>query len=173
MRKTLIVTALMAAVAVAGCGSRQGDTGVASVAAAGTAKPAASASSTTTADPEEQGRKFAACMRENGVPMEDPGPKGGGGLTKIEGVDKKKVAEALEVCRAEAPAKVADRANPQNVEQLRNLAQCMRENGVDMPDPNPDGTFANGTMGTIAREDPKTMKALQACNKSLGRGTGK
>ncbi|MFG1707729.1 hypothetical protein ACFLIM_31445 [Nonomuraea sp. M3C6] len=175
MRRTLIATGLLAAFALTGCGGQQSGTGVASVAAGSSAKPSASASPSTTADPQEQGRKFAQCMREHGVPMEDPDPNGGGGLTTIgQGVDKKKVQEAAEACRAYAPFKDRADLKPEDVEKLRQFAQCMRENGVNMPDPNPDGSFANGTVGKLNRNDPKFQKALEACNKKFPRmGGGK
>src|SRR5690606_2248382 len=58
--------------------------------------------------PEEQGRKFAACMRENGVDMEDPGGDGGVRVFRKGSGDIKKVEEAMESCRQYAPVK--DRA---------------------------------------------------------------
>ncbi|TMR22976.1 hypothetical protein ETD86_09550 [Nonomuraea turkmeniaca] len=163
MRRTFIATALLAALS-AGCGSQESGAGVASV-TRGSSPPSASASATptTTADPQEQGRKFAQCMREHGVPMEDPDPDGGGGFTSIgQNVDKNKVREAAEACRAFAPFKDRRELNPEEVEQLRQFAQCMRENGVDMPDPNPDGTLS-GAGRNFNRDDPQFRKALDAC----------
>ncbi|MEV1173951.1 hypothetical protein [Nonomuraea sp. NPDC049784] len=173
MTRTLIATALLAAFAV-GCGSRQSPPGVASVDVGASARPPASAGATATADPQEQGRKFAQCMRDHGVPMEDPDPNKGGGLRSI-GTDtnKKKLAEALDACRAYAPAKLREGLKPEDVEQLRQLAQCMRENGVDMPDPNPDGTFPSGSMGKLKRDDPKFKTAFEACNQKFPREGGK
>ncbi|GAA0965461.1 hypothetical protein GCM10009555_005020 [Acrocarpospora macrocephala] len=40
----------------------------------------------------------------------------------------------------------------------RAFAQCMRDNGVDMPDPGPDGTF-----GELPKTTGNVEKALQAC----------
>ncbi|MFG1711182.1 hypothetical protein ACFLIM_49325 [Nonomuraea sp. M3C6] len=168
MRRTLIATALLSAFALAGCGGQQSDTGVASVAVGNPSGAAASASPTATADQEEQGRKFAQCMRENGVAMDDPDPNGGGGLKEIAGeTDKTKLRKALEACREYAPSKLRGGINGEDVEQLRQLAQCMRENGVDMPDPNPDGTFPSGTMSKVNRRDAKFEKALETCNKRI------
>ncbi|MFF4616931.1 hypothetical protein [Nonomuraea jabiensis] len=171
MTRTLIapplLIALLAAFAV-GCGGRQGGTGVASVAAASSAKPAASASPTGTADPQEQGRKFAQCMRDHGIPMEDPDPNGGGGLQAIgENVDKKKVTDAIQTCQAYAPFKDRKNLDPEQVDKLRELAQCMRENGVDWPDPNPDGTFTSDTPLKLDRNDPTFKKAFEVCGKKF------
>ncbi|PZG12338.1 hypothetical protein, partial [Nonomuraea aridisoli] len=135
MRRTLIATAL--ALLATGCGGGQSGTGVASVAAASAdpadpAEPVVRAGATATADRAEQGRKFAQCMREHGIPMEDPGADGGGGLsTIIKDVDKKKLRDATEACRAHVPVKDRARVDPEQVDKLRELARCMRENGVD------------------------------------------
>jgi hypothetical protein len=170
MRRALIATAL--ALVATGCGGGQSGTGVASVTAA-SAEPVASA--TATADRAEQGRKFAQCMREHGIPMEDPGADGGGGLsTVIKDVDKKKLRDATEACRAHVPVKDRAQADPEQVDKLRELARCMRENGVDMPDPAPDGRFPSGAMRGFTRDDPAFEKAFEACGKAFPKlGGGK
>ncbi|WP_052423936.1 hypothetical protein [Nonomuraea candida] len=182
MRRTIIAIPLLAALA-AGCGAQQSGPGVASVTATGTpaatpstATPSTSTPSTstptatTTADRQEQGRKFAQCMREHGVPMEDPDPDGGGGLDLIgEGVDKRKVNEAVEACRAHAPFLDRKALKPEDVDRMREFAACMRKNGVDMPDPNPDGTFGSGAARNFRRDDPQFKKAFEACRESFPR----
>lgn len=172
MRRTIIATALLAALA-AGCGGQQGGTGVASVSE--NPPPSGGATPTATADPKEQGRKFAQCMREHGIPMEDPDPNGGGGLQVMdENIDKNKLKEASEACRAYAPFLDRRQLNPEEVEQLRQFAQCMRENGVDMPDPNPDGTLPQGSARNFKRDDPQFKKAYEACRGKFPKmGAGK
>jgi hypothetical protein len=160
MRRTLVLIALLAA----GCGTSS--TGVASVTAA-SATPSASA--TPTADLQEQGRKFAQCMREHGVPVEDPDPNGGGGLNIAAGTDKEKTKKAIEACRAHAPFLDRKAANPDDVERLREFAKCMRDNGVDLPDPNPDGTFGTGAIGKVDRDDPRFKKAFEVCGEKFPR----
>ncbi|GAA3592966.1 hypothetical protein GCM10022419_089860 [Nonomuraea rosea] len=168
MRRTLIASALLTGLAaLSGCGAQQSGTGVAS-AALSSAPPSVSATptATSTADPQEQGRKFAKCMREHGVPMEDPDPSGGGGLKAIgKDLDKDKVGKAMDACRAYAPFKERKDFKPEDIEQMRLLAQCMRENGVDMPDPNPDGSFPSGTARNFSRDDPQFKKAIEICGK--------
>ncbi|QFY06975.1 hypothetical protein GBF35_10005 [Nonomuraea phyllanthi] len=170
LTRTLIAAALLAA--AAGCGGTQDGTGVASVAAGSSAKPSASAAAT--ADPQEQGRKFAQCMRDHGVPMEDPDPakKGGGLATLGEGVDKAKVKDAITACRAYSPFADGKNVKPEDVDQLRAFAACMRDNGVDMPDPNPDGTFASGTARNFQRDSAKFQKAFEVCGKKFPRSGG-
>ncbi|MFI7638272.1 hypothetical protein [Nonomuraea sp. NPDC049400] len=165
MTRTIIATALLAALAV-GCGGQQNGTGVASVAVGSSAKPSASTSPTGTTDPQEQARKFAQCMRDHGIPMEDPDPDGGGGLRSIgKNADKKKVTDAIEACQSYAPFKDRGNLDPEQVDQLRELAKCMRENGVDWPDPNPDGTFTSDTPLNLDRNDPTFKKAFEVCGK--------
>ncbi|TDB99382.1 hypothetical protein E1267_37715 [Nonomuraea longispora] len=160
MRRTIMVIAL--GVLATGCGGGQSGPGVASVAVA-SADPAASASPTSTADRQEQARKFAQCMREHDVPMKDPDPGGGGGLSVID-VDKKKLRDATEACRVHAPFKDGERSDPEQVDRMRKFAACMRENGVDMSDPNPDGTMK---FGAVKRDDPAFRKAFDVCGKEF------
>ncbi|NUR91332.1 MAG: hypothetical protein HOY71_45290 [Nonomuraea sp.] len=164
MKKTLLAAALLTALAA--CGASPDGTGVASVTRDSTA-PTTTASPTPSADPQEQGRKFAACMRDHGVPMEDPDPSGGGGLKLLTGVDKEKVRKAAEACRAYAPFKDGKDLDPDDVERLRELAACMRENGVDMPDPNPDGTMPDGVARDLKPDDPAFRKAIEVCGKNV------
>src|SRR5688500_6397165 len=103
-RRAVAGPALALALAVlAGCGGGEATKeNVASVGGAGAA-PAASASAT--ADPE-QGRKFAACMRENGVPdFPDPGPDGrfDMGQFRDADIDRQKLESAQQACRDLAP----------------------------------------------------------------------
>ena len=42
------------------------------------------------------------------------------------------------------------------------LAQCMRENGIDFPDPDPGGGFGRA-VGDFDRGDPKFQEAMQEC----------
>jgi len=163
--------ALALAVAVlAACGD--GDTGandVASVSGAG-ATPAASGSAA--ADPE-QGRKFAACMRDNGVPdFPDPGPDGQFDLDQFRDtdLDQQKVQAAMDACRDLAPnGGQLLQLDAAQQEQLRQFAQCMRDNGIDMPDPDPNtGGLGLGAGGqSFDRNDPAFQKAMQACRDKL------
>lgn len=162
MRRTLLAAGLLALVPA--CGSAAPPAGVASVATA-PAAPVGSVSPVASADPEEQGRKFAACMRENGVDMEDPGGDGGVRVFRKGSGDMKKVEEAMESCRQYAPVKDRAEVSEEDRERMRAFAKCMRENGVDMPDPDPDG---GGAMIRKVRPDsPQFKKAREACEDLL------
>src|SRR3954453_6899916 len=95
--RTSLALGLLLVLTAAGCAKGTGgDDGVAS---AGGGTPAASASASSgprnpQAD-QEQFLKFAQCMRDHGVPMEDPQFDGGGiSLMIPEGTDKAKVDAA-------------------------------------------------------------------------------
>jgi hypothetical protein len=159
--------ALLLVALLSGCGRDSDDDGVAS-ATGGGSTPSASASAAT--DPE-QARKFAECMRANGVPdFPDPGPDGRfdpGQLTKS-GVDLQKIQKGMTVCRPLAPNGGQNtQLDPQQQEQLRQFAQCMRDNGVDMPDPDPNGGGFGPGDANLNTADPNFQKALQACQDKL------
>ncbi|WP_084964693.1 hypothetical protein [Thermoactinospora rubra] len=164
MRLTFFAAAVL--VLAAGCGTAPTSAGVASVSGAGST-PSASPSPTSTLDREERGRKFAQCMRDNDVDMPDPDPNGGFvGRTTIR-LDDPKVQKAFEACKEYAPVKERGELSPEDLEKLRKFAACMRDNGVDMPDPDPNGGFA-GQVGKIKRDDPDFAEAVEKCNAELG-----
>jgi hypothetical protein len=156
------------ALALAGCGGAADDDGLPT--ASGGSAPAAS-SSPGAADPD-QARKYAACMRENGLPnFPDPGPDGRFDLDQFRGaggeLDRDKLRTAGEACRALAPnGGQRPELDPAQQEQLRQWAQCMRDNGVDVPDPDPNGGglgLGEGGNGTFDRDNPTFQKAMEAC----------
>lgn len=170
MGRALTVLALVA-VAVGGCGSSGDGFGVAS--AGGNADTSATPSPTPTAvDRDEQLRQFAQCMRDNGVNVNDPQPGagfGGAGIT-ASGIDRNdpKVQAAFAACQSKLPnGGQPPKLNPQQVEQYRIFAQCMRDNGVDVPDPSADGTLQLGSGTLRGLDDPAFSKALDACRDKL------
>lgn len=160
----------------AGCGGESNAGGVASV-SSGSAEPSASGSPGA-ADPE-QAQKFAQCMRDNGIPdFPDPGPDG---QVISDDFDRKKLLtgagkKAYEACRHLSPTG-GERAelDPAQQEQLREWAECMRANGIDMPDPNPNTGGFLGLDGELPfdPDDPKFKAAMEACkDKFTFRGQG-
>jgi hypothetical protein len=171
MRRTLVAVAFIAL--AAGCGKAPATSGVASVNGTKTSSQA-SASPTGSVDPEERGRKFAQCMRDHGVDMPDPDPGGSGGINiKIpKGTDRAKVDKAMESCRNQsAPGEKRPSITAEQQDQLRAYAQCMRDHGVDMPDPD----FSNGQArimiggrgSKMKPDDPTLKKAQEACKDKL------
>jgi hypothetical protein len=173
------------ALSLAACGSNGGKSQVAT--AGGTASASggsgtgqkASAMST-----EEKMRRFTACMQENGVDMVIAGAAGGvragdkgaappkagsdsgGSGRSLE--DDPKFKNAIEACRQYEPSGgEAPKPNPEQLEKLRAFTKCMRENGVDMPDPQGDtggGAIALGDgPNGVDPTSSKFKKAEEEC----------
>ena len=165
MRTTRILAlGLLLTMAAAGCGkAAEGD----QVASAGGA-PTASTSAAATRD-EDAPLKFSQCMREQGMTwFPDPQPGGGLQIKVPQSTDKAKFDAAMAACKQWAPDG-GDRgpADPQQLEQGRQMAQCMRDNGVpNFPDPQADGSIRlDGDKIGSGPGDPTFDKAEQACSK--------
>lgn len=165
---TLPAAAIVAIGLLTACGSTDSSTSkVASVSGEGGAAAGAADKSDA-----EQSQEFVACIRENGVDMEDPDPETGqldmksvmGG-----GANSDAMRKAMESCRDKAPQAMKDRGGQGNpdaaqLENMKKFAACMRENGVDMDDPGPEG-FDRGSMNM---SDPKFQDAMGECRDFLG-----
>ncbi|GAB3816009.1 hypothetical protein [Kribbella italica] len=165
--KRLSVLAALLLLAMTGCGSEPETSQVAS---GGT--PSASSSAGPEAAPEnlsqdEKGVKFAQCLREHGLDIADPEP-GQGIQLKIgpeSGLSREQVDQAMEDCRKYNPQGEIG-PNPQQEENGRKFAACMRENGVEkFPDPKPGqrGIMIDQETG----KDPDLEKAQAACQSIL------
>jgi hypothetical protein len=171
--------ALALMLAVAGCGDGGNDpNGVASL--SGANKP----TTTTSAGPaskQEAALEFARCMRQHGIDMPDP-QFNGNGITQefkaspgSKGPDDPKFKAAQQACNKYLPnGGQPPKLNPQERQQLVEFARCMREHGIDMPDPGPDSggivvkrSGANGRNAPEPEDDPKFKAAQQACQQYL------
>lgn len=167
MSGTLLVLPLLVGLAATGCaGADPGGEQVAT-AGGGTASASPSASAVQVSDEDRQ-REFAKCMRENGLPdFPDPDTGDGRGfrIRIPDGADKATVKAAMEKCRSLMPnGGKAVKLDPEQVEKVRQLARCMRENGVpDFPDPAADGSVQfNGAAG-FDPDNPTMRAALEKC----------
>ena len=131
--------------------------------------PVAKAAASRSSDLDAM-RKFAQCMRQNGVNMPDPTDDGQGHVQmKIDGgkggMAKMQAAQAK--CRHFQPnGGKPIKPKPEELAKMRAMAKCMREHGVDMPDPNPDGsiTMQNKKGAHNMGPDSPTFKAAEkAC----------
>jgi hypothetical protein len=162
----LLALGLLTALAVAGCGATPATDRVASAGGA----PTASASAGTGTDKDTDAPlKFSQCMREHGMTwFPDPQPGKGMSIKIPKGMDKEKVDAAMEACKKWAPdGGDHERPNPEQLEQARKMAQCMRDNGVkNFPDPGPDGNMRlDGDKVGMGPGDPTFDKADEACSK--------
>ncbi|MBA9003974.1 hypothetical protein [Thermomonospora cellulosilytica] len=167
-RGALAGVPLALVLALGGCGSDGDGGGVAT--AGGDKNAGGGGGGGEQLSPDERNLKFVQCLREHGLKVDDPEP-GKGVMLKFgpnSGVDRATVEKAMQACRRYAPQQMQS-ANPQQQENARKYAACMRENGVEaFPDPEP------GQMGIRITpevgEDPDFEKAQQACRDILPGG---
>lgn len=144
---------------VAACGSENNNNGIATVGGTPTAGPTAAALSQ-----QEQGLKYVACMREQGIEMPDPDPQTGRIMMRFgPGTDRAKVQAAQEACKALAPAGMGGQGqgDPQMAENMRKFAQCMRDNGVESF-PDPEGGAMR--LDPASAQDPDFQAARAKCS---------
>ncbi|MGH2972829.1 MAG: hypothetical protein ACRDNM_08635 [Gaiellaceae bacterium] len=104
----------------------------------------------------QDGAKFAACMRKNGVPnFPDPSATGVVTINGSSGIDPSspKFRSAQQTCRKVLPN--GGQPSPQQIAKAQQAAlkfsACMRSNGLkDFPDP----TFRNGGVSMSLRGGP-------------------
>jgi len=135
-------------------------------------------------DPEDAFLEFAECMRDHGIDMPDPQvvTEGGerGGAMVVEGGEgfdpnDEEFREADEACSpimedARGSIEVDPEQEAEMREQMLEFAQCMRDQGIDFPDPQFDGE-GRVTMqiesgpGSGPDVDPEEMQAAsEECN---------
>ena len=176
-----LATAALCVAFVASACTTSSDSGVATLTdVAGTDE--ATESVETEMDTEEAVLAFAACMRENGIedfPDPEIGSDGSiafglgqaGGLADI---DREALRSAREACtelleQAGIGPGSADRTEIED--QLVAFATCMRDNGVDVPDPDfstEPGQGGGAFGGAIDPSDPEVAAALEACQELFG-----
>ncbi|MFD0583930.1 hypothetical protein [Dactylosporangium darangshiense] len=153
MRRLLLVALLL----LAGCSSAPSGPSVATVSSGGP-KPSASV------DKAEANRQFARCMREHGVDVPDPGPDGNLQFDAGAAGDRNKAVAAASACQRYLPnGGELQNLSPEQLEQARAFAKCMREHGIDMPDPDPNTGLSAILKGGIDFNSPEFQAATQAC----------
>ena len=166
-----IAGALVGLFALAGCSSSS-ESGVAPAGGGSASTPQQSASPAASLSAEDQRLQFVACLRDNGVDIPDDALSQGPGAIDLQ---SQEVQDALKACEdkvpnigGEGPGGTMSEAQQS---QFIELAECMRDEGIDFPDPKFD---ANGnldlgalTSSGINPGDPKVQAALQACSKKV------
>ncbi len=162
------------ALALAACGNKAKSPGVASL---------NGATSTTqgqgSQDPYQQALAFARCMRQQGIPLSDPKQDANGGITQQVGnagtpVPKAKQDAAQKACQKYAPqGKGGGHASQAELNKALAFARCMRQHGVNMPDPKITNGGIDITMSANQNDKAKINAAQSACQKLLPRpGSG-
>jgi hypothetical protein len=115
----------------------------------------------------------ARCMREQGIDI--PDPQGGQGVLKLEvpeGVTEDQLRAAQKTCADKMPKLPGqDESDPQQQaemhDQAMKFAACMREQGLDYPDP----VMENGRLliktSRLDPSDPAMQEATEACRDHL------
>ncbi|MEQ0560701.1 hypothetical protein ABJI51_16565 [Amycolatopsis sp. NEAU-NG30] len=169
MRKRIAVAALGAALLLAGCGAKADDgSKVASISTPPKTGGPTAADNSGKSD-EDKMREFAKCMREHGVDMPDPKPAGDGkgGMIAVgpgeNGADRTKIDAANKACKQLLPnGGEMKQPSAEDLDRMRKEAKCMREHGVDMPDPDPSGT-GGMRIGGPGSDPKKFEEAAKAC----------
>ena len=181
-RWPLAVLGLGLALALAACGGSPDGDRVASLSGGG-ATGTTNGTAKTAKDPQQAALDFAKCMREHGINMPDPqvddqgrvrvrvGGPGGGARP-----DPKKLDEAQKACGGlmggggDGPGQI----DPEERDAMVAFARCMREHGIDMPDPTGDGlVIRKDDDGGPDPSSEQFQAAEKACDHhlaTLGRG---
>jgi hypothetical protein len=139
--------------------------------------PASAASNASDDDKVREAQvKFAECMRENGVDMPDP-QAGGKQTFKVggdSGISPEEFEEASKACEKYQQAirpNLSEEEKTEMKEQALEHSRCMREHGIDMPDPtfSADGgvQMRIGPGSKIDPEDPDFQAAEKECGGGL------
>ena len=164
MRTRLLVAAVAATASLAACGGGETPTG-------------------SGADGREAANRkalldFARCMRSNGVNMPDPQFEAGGRVTQRMGakdLDPAVMRKADKACAKYRESIKAPEISDADKEKFRKAAlehsRCMREQGIDMPDPQFDedggAQIRIGRGSGINPDDPKFKQAQEACRDKM------
>jgi len=125
------------------------------------------------ADDQPDATAAARCMREQGIDI--PDPQGGQGVQKLElpeGVTEEQLRTAQKKCEDKMPKLPGqDESDPAQLAQMHDqamkFAACMREQGLDYPDP----VIENGQLliktSKLDPSDPAMQEATEGCRDHL------
>jgi hypothetical protein len=196
MTRSGLMAAAVLLVAVAACGGESETTGVASLDELDPTDPGSS-EEVEEVDTEEAVLAFTACLRDQGLDVEDPTFDGGGGFVfnfgeiRATGPDAEagpdaEFRAALDECSPlmEGVGGRFDQADRTEIEDsLLAFSQCLRAEGLDVPDPDfsdagggPGGAGPFG--GVLELDDPTAVAAFEKCQSELafagpGGGSGR
>jgi hypothetical protein len=118
--------------------------------------------------------RFSGCMRDHGVDVADPEVGGEGGLAFVisqRNLDDPDFTAAEDACgHLLPPGSLAPNLSPEEevrqYDQAVRYARCMRERGIDLPDPEPAGSVIGLAPGTDPG-DPEFVAAHEVCGVHL------
>ncbi|ALG06058.1 hypothetical protein [Kibdelosporangium phytohabitans] len=163
------VTGLLVLATACGSSDNGGDK-VASLGDNGGDKGAAQNSANDGKTDEDRFRDYRKCMREQGVDM--PEPKADGSAEAMEFNESKvqQMEKAGEVCNKILPNGGKPKPlSPEELDKQRQQAKCMREHGVNMPDPDPNNPGMGITLEANGDKE-KMDKAFKECGLGVAVG---
>jgi hypothetical protein len=179
-RTRLLLGLLLLAVGVAGCGGGDKGGGVASLGGSATTTTSGSnaGGGKDISNDFRQALAFARCMRQHGLPnMPDPKLSGDGGIAQPfprgVGPNDPKVKAAQQACRQHLPnGGQVQRPSPQEQQEALAFARCMRQHGINMPDPQitAEGVLLDEQLPTGMRKDDPRLKAAERACEQHGKG---
>lgn len=172
MRRTTRAALVAGMLALGACGSGDdagdnGGAGGASDVSPGTTADASGAENTATPDEDAQALVFAECMRTNGIDMPDPGSGQAAFFdafhSTLGSYDRGQVQAAIDECSDYFPTYAGAGHGASSEDQLA-LAECLREQGLDVP----DDLFTSGAFADIDQDE--LTSALESCRDVVGGG---
>lgn len=128
-----------------------------------------SSASSGTSNPQDTARvKLTQCLREQGIDVPDLDATGEA-FAQLSPAERQRMEAALEgPCERYSSQAFGDTHDPQSQEFLDALTTftvCLRKNGADVPDPDPNEPFA--VLHSLDQSDPTIAAALSACQDKL------
>lgn len=130
------------------------------------------------ADPEKAALAFARCMREHGINVPDPQPNSGGAI-RIGGpderpVDERRLEAAEKACQPLMQGVLGDPGGPDPaaVDEAIKFARCMRQHGIDLPDPSTDGGGIRLELPQGVRPGSPQLEAAESACRQFQPGRG-
>jgi hypothetical protein len=160
MTTRVLPLAVLAAIAVAGCGGGGDDV---------------AGASGDTSDAKQLA--WAACMRKEGIEVSDPGRNGR--PTRIQvgrRISPQRMKATMQKCREQTgggPREPTAEERQELQDAALRFARCMRRHGVDVPDPKAGGggiTIGGGPGKRLNPDSPRFQEAQKACQGLLPKG---
>jgi hypothetical protein len=156
-----LLAVLAATVALAACGD---DSETSSQAPS---SDGSSASSGTSNAQDAAQVKLLQCLREQGIDVPDAGGTDDA-FAQMSPAERQRAEDALRgPCQRYAPQAFgsSDHQSEEFLDALTTFTACLRKNGADVPDPDPENPFS--VLHSLDQSDPTIAAAISACRSKL------